>query len=172
VPYQSDIGAALQQARTEAYQRGEFHRQRPNEKARCMSEDDYVAWGIAQTRASVPAALADLDWSGDEYRDEWRAAQVVVTGPDSLLDAQAFSGTHSVIDMTLVADQPTYHAVAPAPAEYLLALFGTTEPSVTVVAEAVAAHRLAGFARWQGMYLIGYSGAQPAEVFFVGHSGD
>lgn len=172
VSYQPDIGAALQQARADAYRRGDFYRHRPNEQARSMSEDDYVAWGIAQTKASVPPELADLEWSGDEYRDEWRAAQVVVTDADSLLEAQPFSGAHSVIDMTYVASEPEVHAVAPAPAEYLLGLFGTTQPPSAAIETAIDEHRISGFARWQGMYLIGYSDAEPREIFFVGYSGD
>lgn len=170
--YQDDVGAALQQARWDAYRRGDFYRLPPNEKARAMGEEEYVAWGIAQTKASVPVELADVEWTGDEYRDEWRAAQVVVTGPDSLLEAQPFAGTHSVIDMTQVADQPGYSVVSPTPQEYLMELFGTTRPTVAAIEAAIEAHAIHGFARWYGMYLVGYAGDKPAEIFFVGHSGD
>jgi hypothetical protein len=172
VSYQDDIGAALQQARWDAYRRGDFYRMPPNEKARSMGEEEYVAWGIAQTRASVPAELADVEWSGDEHRDEWRAAQVVVTGPDSLVDAQPFSGTHSVIDMTHVADEPEYSAVSPAPQEYLMELFGTTRPTVAAIEAAMERHALDGFGRWCGMYLVGYTDDMPTDIFFVGYSGD
>lgn len=129
VPYQDDIGAALQQARQNAYDQQDFYQVAPGEKARSMSEPEYVAWGIEQLKAVFPD---DDSWepAGEECRDEWRAAQVVVTGPDSLLESQPFSGTHSVIDMTHVADEPDYHAVAPAPAESLQELFGTTQPAV------------------------------------------
>jgi len=172
VSYQDDISAALQQARRDAYRRGDFYRMSPNEKARAMDEEEYVAWGIAQIKASVPPELADLEWSGDEHRIEWRAAQVVVTGPDSLLDAQPFSGTHSVIDMTDVADEPGHTMVSPAPQEYLMELFGTTEPTVAAIEAAIEAHAIHGFNRWHGMYLIGYVDNKPVEIFFVGHSGD
>jgi hypothetical protein len=172
VSYRDDIAAALEEARWDAYRRGDFYRMSSNERARSMGEEEYVAWGIAQTKASVPPELADVEWSGDEYRDEWRAAQVEVTGPDSLLEAQPFSGTHSVIDMTWVAAEPGHGAVAPAPQEYLMELFGNTQPAVAAVEAAVEARAVDGFARWQGVYLVGYVQSRPAEIFFVGHSGD
>jgi len=106
-----------------------------------MSEEDYVALGIAELKAVFPD---DDTWepTGQEHREEWRAAQVVVTGPDSLLESQPFSGTHSVIDMTHVADEPEYAAVAPAPAERLHELFGTTQPSVAAIEAAINDHRM------------------------------
>ncbi|MEU7867374.1 hypothetical protein [Dactylosporangium sp. NPDC049140] len=172
VSYQNDVRAALQQARWDAYRRGAFYRESPNEQARALGEEEYVAWGIADIKASVPPELAGLEWSGDQHRTEWRAAQVVVTGPDSLVDAQPFSGTHSVIDMTGVADEPGHTMVAPAPREYLMELFGTTQPTVAAVEAAIEAHAMHGFGRWHGMYLFGYADRKPVEIFFVGRSGD
>jgi len=171
VPYQDEIGAALKQARQNAYDQGDFYRVSSADMARSMSEEDYLAWGVAQLKAVFPD---DDTWqpTGQEHRDEWRAAQVVVSGPDSLLESQPFSGTHSVIDMTHVADEPDYSAAAPPPAEYLRELFGTTEPSVAEIEAAINEHRLHGFGRGHGMYLIGYEEGKPKEIFFVGHSGD
>jgi hypothetical protein len=170
--YQDSIDAALQQARLDAYNRGDFYRRPPNEQARSMGEEEYVAWGIERTKASLPPELADAEWSGDEYRDEWHAARIVVTGPDTLLSSQPESGTHSVIDMTHVADKPTYNAVAPASVNYLQELFGTPEPAVTAIEDAIAAGRIDDFGRWCGIYLIGYQDGRPDTIFFVGHSGD
>jgi hypothetical protein len=96
----------------------------------------------------------------------------VVTSPDTLLQAQPFSGTHSVIDMTHVADEPGYNAVSPALPEYLMELFGTTQPAVPVVEAAIEAAAMHGFGRWHGMYLLAYADNAPAAIFFVGHSGD
>src|SRR5690348_7057209 len=72
VPYQHDIGAALEQARWDAYRRGDYYREPPNEEARAMDEEEYVARGVAWIKTSVPADLADVEWSGDEFRAEWR----------------------------------------------------------------------------------------------------
>jgi len=172
VPYQHDVGAALQQARWDAYRRGDYYREPPSEEARAMGEEEYVAGCIAWIKASVPADLADAEWSGDQFRHQWRAARVVVTSPDTLLEAQPFSGTHSVIDMTQVADEPGYNTVAPAPPEYLLELFGTTQPAASAVESAIEAAAMHGFGRWHGMYLLAYADGAPTEIFFVGHSGD
>jgi hypothetical protein len=77
-----------------------------------VNEEEYVARGVAEIKAAFPD---DGPWNPSDVgpRDEWRAAHVVVTGPDSLVEAQPFSGTHSVIDMTHVSDKPDYKAVAP-----------------------------------------------------------
>jgi hypothetical protein len=172
VSYQDDIGAALRQARQTAYDQNDFYRVEADQHARSMDEEAYVAWGLEQRKVSVPAELADVEWTGGEFRDEWRAAQVTVTGPDSLLDAQPFSGAHSVIDMTHMSASPDYNAVAPAPEEFLLAEFGTAQPSVEAIEKALDEHRLHGFRRWHGMYLIGHTNGQPTDIFFVGASGD
>jgi hypothetical protein len=39
VPYQPDIGAALQQARWDVYRRGDYYREPPNEMARSLDEE-------------------------------------------------------------------------------------------------------------------------------------
>jgi hypothetical protein len=171
VPYQDDICTALQRARQDAYDRGEFYRQEPNELARSMSEQEYVAWGVAQSEGLVPE-VEGWEPTWDEYRDEWRAAQVNVTGPDSLLDAQPFSGTHSIIDMTQIAEEPDYNVVAAVPADELLRLFGTARPSAAEIEAAILQGSLRGFARWHGMFLIAFTDDQPSEIFFVGYSGD
>jgi hypothetical protein len=170
--YQDDIGAALAQARQEAYDRGDFYRSDyRNVEALRMDQGEYVAWAIAQTIATVPPELADLDWDDEEHREEWKAARVTVTGPDSLLASQLHAGAHSVIDMTRVAEVPSYNAVAPAPDDYLLRFFGTTKPQVADIDAAIDTRRLDSFGHWPNMYLIGYEDARPKAVYFFGSSG-
>lgn len=163
VPYQEDIAAALQQARQRAYEEGDFYRDPSVERLRSMSEEEYVAWGLAQVGG---------DADPDQFRWLWQAAQTEVTGPDSLLASQPESGTHSIIDMTRVSDRPAFGAVAPVPVELLQESFGTTRPTVEAVEKAIDEGRIYGFRSWCGMYLIGYRDDQPAEIFFVGYSGD
>ncbi|MEV6964402.1 hypothetical protein AB0M47_04735 [Hamadaea sp. NPDC051192] len=76
--YQQDIEAALQQVRQDAYNRGEHYRQAPNMQAKTMSEEEYVAWEVAEMRRSWDEAFGD----GKD--------PVVLTGPDSLLQARSF----------------------------------------------------------------------------------
>lgn len=167
VSYQDDIGAALRLARQDAYDRGDYYRQEPNERARSMSEEDYVTWAVAEFGAS-----GTEDWELDEFREEWRAAIGEVTGPDSLLRSQPYSGTHSVIDMVRVSDESDYSTVSPAPTEELLELFGTIRPAAADVEAAIGQGSLDGFARWHGKYVIAFDGDEPKEIFFVGWSGD
>ena len=176
VPYQDDIEAALQQARQRAYDTGDYLDRRSSiaEEIRSMSEEEYVARRIEQQRAVFASDPVTATWevTGEEDRIAWRAAHVIVTGPDSLLESQPYSGTHSIIDMTHVADHPEEHAVAPSSDAYLEEIFGTTRPTVEDIEDAIGQNRLGGFARWCGRYLIGHRDGQPAEIFFAGHSGD
>jgi hypothetical protein len=174
VPYQQDLGAALEQARREAYAQGSFYREEPTSRARSMGEEDYVAEELAEMRKRLVEEFGDDAWEpGDtETREEWRAAQIEVTDPDSLLESQPFSGTHSIIDMTGVSATSAPHMVAPVPAEELDELFGTRRPAATAVAEAIENGALGGLERWQGRYVIGYDADVPQAIYFVGISGD
>lgn len=175
VPYRPDLQAALEQARWDTFHRGEFCRDEPHVRARSMSEEEYVAWEIEQMRADWIDAFGEDAGEPPEYlesRIAWRAAQIEVTGPDSLLESQPFSGTHSVIDMTGIADTPTEGRVAPVPPDLLDEVFGTLRPTVAAVERAVRVDRLAGFARWEGMYVVAYEDGLPDTIFFVGVSGD
>jgi hypothetical protein len=170
VAYRVDLEAALRQAREDAYAAGDFYRDEPNLVARGMSEEEFVAAAVAEfARDFGEEEAADMD--DGMARTAWRAAQVEVTGPDSLLAAQPFSGTHSVIDMESVADRPDYGVVAPIPERALDRWFGTRRPSAAAVDQALE-KGLDGFARWQGAYVIAYAGEQPDSIYFFGWSGD
>jgi len=175
VPYQADLVAALRQAREQAYQDGDFYRVEPDARARQMSEAEYVAAEVAAMRASWIEAFGEED-DGDPddemARDAWHAAQIVVSDPDSLLASQPFSGTHSVIDMTGVADLPEGGKVAPLPGDELDRWFGTRRPKAAAVERALD-EGLSGFERWQGAYVVAYDdGDQPDLIYFFGWSGD
>ncbi|GIF89148.1 hypothetical protein Cch02nite_25920 [Catellatospora chokoriensis] len=174
VPYRTDLEAALQQARWDVYRSGEFFRDEPDLRARSMAEEEYVAWHTAWSRASWVEAFGEDADEPDylESRIAWRAAQIEVTGPDTLLESQPFSGTHSVIDMTGIAEIPTEGMVAPVPADMLDEVFGTRRPTATDVEQAVRTHRLSGWERWEGLYVVAYDGDTPNTIFFTGVSGD
>src|SRR4051794_5505292 len=94
VAYQADLAAALRQARADAYREGAFYREERSPRARQLSEDEYVAAEVAAMRAELVAAFGeedDEDPDDELVRATWHAAQVEVTGPDSLLEAQPFS---------------------------------------------------------------------------------
>ncbi|AVT31657.1 hypothetical protein C6361_21685 [Plantactinospora sp. BC1] len=173
VPYQADIAAALQQAREEAYQEGDCYRAEPNLRARQMSEQEYAAASVAEMREGFLAAFGEDAGDPDDglAREEWHAAQIDVVDPDTLLASQPFSGTHSVIDMTGVADRPEGGRVAPLPDDELDRWFGTRRPDVAAVERALG-EGLSGFERWHGAYVVGYDGDRPESIYFFGWSGD
>lgn len=173
VPYQTDIAAALRQAREDAYREDDFYRAAPNLRARRMSEDEYAAAEVAEMRGSMIAAFGEDvgDPDDDMAREEWRAAQIDVIDPDTLLASQPFSGTHSVIDMTGVANEPEGGKVAPLPDDELDRWFGTRRPDAAAVARALG-NGLNGFERWHGAYVVAYDGDGPDTIYFFGWSGD
>ncbi|MET7394052.1 hypothetical protein ABZS66_11205 [Dactylosporangium sp. NPDC005572] len=167
VPYEPDIAAALQRARQEAYDQGEFYRQPPNEQAHSMTEEEYVAAELAFMRASMAEAFGyDVGEPDDGMaRLSWYAAHVDVRDPDSLLESQPFSGTHSVIDVT-----PS--TISPVPDDELLDLFGTPHPSPEAVEAALADRTLDGHQRDHGRYVVTYTDGTAATIVFLGYSGD
>ncbi|MFC4068284.1 hypothetical protein [Actinoplanes subglobosus] len=174
VPYQPDVDAALRQARREAYADGDYYRREADPRARQMSEEEYVAAEMAEERAHLVAEFGEEDAGEPDdtfSRDFWRAAQIDVIDPDSLLDSQPYSGTHSIIDMTGVAGSPEGGKVAPLPAADLDKWFGTDRPDAAAVERALD-DGLDGFERWHGAYVIAYEGDRPAWIYFFGWSGD
>jgi hypothetical protein len=164
VSYQPDIAAALETARWDAFRAGEFYRspdQLPH--ARTMIEDEFVAWCVEEFGPNADS---------EESRFMWRDARTEPEDPDMLLASQPYSGTHSVIDMTAVADTPDDNTVAPVPDKALDAIFSTRTPDTDAVAAAVAGGELDLYGRWHGTYVVGYRNTAPEVIFFVGHSGD
>ncbi len=165
VPYQPDIAAALEQARAEAYRDGDFYRETPDPKALELTEEQFLAEHFG------PGPADEDDPGYEEVQLAWRSAHVTVTGPDSLLEAQPFSGAHSVIDMTDVAAYPEFGAVAPLPDADLDRWFGTRQPDSPAVEKALR-EGLDGFGRWCGAYVIAYADGAPSRIHFFGWSGD
>jgi hypothetical protein len=174
VPYQADVAAALQVAREDAYRDGDFYRVEPDLRARQMNEEEYVAAEVDAMREACVAAFGE-DEAGDPddemARVAWHAAQIDVVGPDTLLASQPFAGTHSVIDMTGVANQPERSKVAPLPDDELDRWFGTRRPDAAAVDRALG-EGLSGFERWHGAYVVAYAGDHPDMIYFFGWSGD
>lgn len=79
-------------------------------------------------------------------------------------------GTRSILDMERVADVADYGAVAPMPPEVLLDLFGTNEPTRTMVEGSDELYD--ALERGQGVYVVVYEGERPSEIFFAGYSYD
>ncbi|HET9656738.1 MAG TPA: hypothetical protein VFP72_15405 [Kineosporiaceae bacterium] len=173
VAWDADIDGVVQRLRWQVFRAGEYYRESDDELGDCR---------MAQSEAEFEATLRPRDEDSginDALRDAWRQARDRVSRgapgtPDELVDAQPYSGTHSVIDMVKgVRSRPEMFAVSPLTDQELLAAFGTTTPddqAVTAWLDGGAAWDLRE--RWQGLYVIGYLDGAPARVHLVGSSGD
>jgi hypothetical protein len=79
-------------------------------------------------------------------------------------------GTGSILDITTVADEPDFCAVAPLSDEDLIDLFGTHRPTRRMIEENTEFYE--NIERGQGVYIVAYEGDRPAEIFFGGYSFD
>ncbi|WP_339734746.1 hypothetical protein [uncultured Gimesia sp.] len=92
---------------------------------------------------------------------------------DELLEQCAEAGTHSILDIEGVSPAPELGAATPLSESQLQTLFGTTEPTKTMIQTAEQDGRLHALCdRWQAVYLTVYEDGQPVEYVFAGVSGD
>lgn len=129
VPYQADIGQALQDLRNEVFRSGQYYKLHPDRQ---------------------PATIEELlEMNGDE-------------------------GTHSIMDIFMVAPGPDYGVAAPLSPDELIQYFKTARPTHADVENNPAAvdDIQTSRGRWIGTYIITYDGDAPSEILFFGHSGD
>ena len=88
-----------------------------------------------------------------------------------LLERAGESGTHSILDIERVSEQPGFGVAAPLTADSLRQAFGTDVPTHDEVERhwPDVAERLG---RWQACYLVVYRDGEPHEYAFIGCSGD
>ncbi|GAA2394721.1 hypothetical protein [Dactylosporangium salmoneum] len=96
------------------------------------------------------------------------------TGPDTLVDAQPHSGTHSVIDMVNgVSAEPAFATVSPLAPDNLAYTFGTETPTAgQVETELLIGDLRHERDRWVGTYIVSYHDGRPDRIHFFGSSGD
>jgi hypothetical protein len=161
-PYDSDIEAALLRLQEDVFERGDY----------------YEPWEeIQRYRDSILAK--PLDQVEDHERQYLKALKnfpipdenFVPSSIQELLEHNAESGTHSILDIFGIADEGTFGAATPVPYEELLRVFGTTQPTVDQV-ESVPSDIGENLERWQAVYFIAYKDGQPQEIRFEGCSGD
>ncbi|MFC4998497.1 hypothetical protein ACFPIJ_11695 [Dactylosporangium cerinum] len=163
--YQADVNAALQQLRQQVYERGDYYRE-SRDPDLDMTEDEFRA------------SLAPRDTDPERYDaivEDWleRRSGPTPIDPDTLVEAQPRSGTHSIIDMVNgVSAEPAFATVSPLADDNLIYTFDTVKPSASQV-EAWMGTDIAGERdRWVGTYIISYHDGRPAHIHFGGHSGD
>jgi hypothetical protein len=89
---------------------------------------------------------------------------------EEVLENMDEDGTRSILDMTHVAEQPDFFAVAPLSPDQLLSLFGTRQPTHEMIVGNYDLYE--EIDRGQGVYIIVYKDGKPAEIFFAGYSFD
>ncbi len=197
-PYQPDPEAALQHLRAEVFEQGfyvdptgspqDYLRRRYEQLGlganspefreaidEMQREQRYLQTGAEEDLRALPRAKRSalrrtrelMNLVGSVPRRSRRRPRTM----DELLEQAAECGTHSILDITCVAERRGDGVAAPLPASELQRVFGTQEPSRRQVEEhwdTIAE----GLERWQACYLVVYQDGQPREYAFVGCSGD
>lgn len=93
---------------------------------------------------------------------------------DDKLELSEETGTHSILDVSAVAEQPAPGFVASLSRSEIIDAFGNERPTRLDVER--AAGTLDGISlrrgRWTGSYVVLYQRDVPTEIFFFGRSGD
>jgi hypothetical protein len=173
VPYQDDINAALQILRQQEFDSGHYNDPDPYIRHDLsfeewvenpdMTIDDYDAAELIEMRA--------------EYDRFQSFAVTPPTTIEDLLWYKGTEGTSSILDIPNVAAEPTDFAVAPLTSDQLVALFGTATPTRSQVEErgvnAIDNYLdKLGRGTYECTYIMVYQDNSPAEIYFIGFSGD
>ena len=123
----------------------------------------------------VGAALArlrrDVFARGEYFKVDDRTPASI----EQLLEANAESGTHSILDITHTAEFSELRAATPMTKRRLLKYFGTTVPTRSQATAFTRSDETPGeeVRRWQAVYFVVHDEAgMPMEYVFVGASGD
>jgi hypothetical protein len=188
-PYDADAGAALQRLREQVFREGSYER-----VTLSPEELESVKPKPVVVDPAVPLEQQMRRQEGETFF-QWvaRIQQMseIISGKtpkpepdyskkpetiDELLEEQGESGTHSVLDIRQVADEPEFGAVSPMPPEELVKLFGTDKPTRKMVEDKAGDYDLVEHPlvseRWQGVYFTVYRDGKPNEFYFIGTSGD
>jgi hypothetical protein len=137
------------------------------ERANDPSQSDTV-------RAAAMHAAEHMKKEIEKYKGGSSKPEEKPKTPDELLERQAETGTHSILDITTISNTPDFSAISPLPRERLAEVFGTESPTRSQIEKAYKAGVLEEFIseRWQGIYIIAFRDGTPSEIFFAGCSGD
>jgi len=192
VAYETEVSAALQKLRQEVFARGEYvfgdglpEDQIEASMTRARPEFEAQAKELL-AKADDPSQPEHLRAAFREFAENLKemanykagaAARRTKRKPktiDELLDVQAESGTHSILDIVGISREPKFGHVRPFPREKLVEFFGSETPSRAAIEEAHDSDSLEDFVseRWEGVYIIAYRDGSPSEIFFGGCSGD
>ena len=157
VPYQSDVQKALDDLRVQVFQSGKYYIGEPVWQN--MDESEYDEYPEEDMR---------------EELKEWLHKMKSMKEPttiEELLEWNGEDGTHSILDIKKVSDEPDFGTISPLSPKELVSMFGTHEPTRAIVQQ--KADELMDLReRWQGTYVVVYQDGLPHEIYITGFSGD
>lgn len=189
VPYEVDASAALRRLREDVFARGDYiwgdglsDEQRKAILEQARPEMEPWMRKVREEAAKLEEPFRPLYLQGAEkIRGQILGDAPVPQKPkrkpktiEQLLELQAESGTHSILDIASISPEPQNGAISPFPRSRLIEFFCSETPSHADIEEAHDSGSLEAFVseRWQGIYVIAYRDASPAEMFFAGCSGE
>ncbi|HEX5400004.1 MAG TPA: hypothetical protein VFY06_13245 [Verrucomicrobiae bacterium] len=189
VPYEADISVALQRLRKDVFARGDYiygdgvtddQRKAILEKARPelnpwmqkVREEAAKLQEPFKTKYLEMAERIKSEITGDSSTSQ-KPKQKPKT-IEEVLEFQAENGTHSILDVVGISQEPKFGCIRPFPHEKLVEFFGSETPSHAEIEEAHDFGLLKDFVseRWEGIYVIAYLNGSASEIFFAGCSGD
>jgi hypothetical protein len=189
VPYEADVSAALQRLREDVFARGDYiygdgitddQRKAILEKVR--PEIDPWMQKVREEAAKLQEPFKTLYLQGAEkIRGEIMGGGSAPRKPKrkpktigEVLEFQAESGTHSILDIIGISPESQFGHIRPFPREKLVEFFGSETPGHAEIEEAHDSGLLEDFIseRWKGIYIVAYGHGSPSEIFFAGCSGD
>lgn len=141
-------------------------------------------WYAVKYRPEVDAALNDLrerEFQAGRYNPVMPFIDFPITpaspapGPrhrtiDEAIDASDASGTRSILDIAGIADEPDFGVACPLPAEVLVSLYGTDQPTLDAVEGNM--DFLDDVERGHAVYVVCYTNGTPSDLLFAGYSFD
>jgi hypothetical protein len=188
VPYQTDLGRALDELRRDVLTRGDY--EEPGVELDFLDEAGFFgADEASRDRMMAEYGLGPLRWAIDRFgidglrgwleSQQW-SPELRGPRPRSMEELEALrsvssGGTHSILDIGAVRTGPASGAIYPLPEGMLRSLFGTDQLTRGMV-EAWRGRddpaRYDIYDRWQGVYFAVYRDGRPDEIYIEGASGD
>ena len=189
MPYEADIAAALRRLREDVFERGDYiygdgitDDQRKDILEKMRPELDPWMQKVRERAATLGEPFktqylemaeqikGEITGGGSASREPRRKPKTI----EKLLEFQAESGTHSILDIVGISEAPKFGHIRQFPREKLIEFFGSETPSHAEIEEAHDFGSLEEFVseRWEGFYVIAYRDGSPSEIFFAGCSGD
>ena len=177
VPYEADVSAALQRLRKDVFARGDYVY--GNDITDEQVKD--VLQRLREKAEKLPEPMRTVYLqTAEKFQGEITSGSVAPGKPkrkpktiEEVVDFQAESGTHSILDIVGISSKPEFGHITPFPREMLIEVFGSETPNRAQIEEVHSFGSLDDAAdRWEGIYIIAYSGGSPSEIFFSGNSGD